>query len=263
MEKLPFKRLKGQTALITGAATGIGRATAIQMAREGANVAIDYLSDSARAREVTKIIKDAGGKAVAIQADISREEQVKTLFRKVIETYGTVHILVSNAGIQNEKAVDKMSLEEWQKVINVNLTGTFLCAREAIREFKKRGIQEQVSRAAGKIICISSIHDQVPWARHANYTASKGGIMLLMKSMALEAAPHKIRINSIGPGAIKTPINPKIMKDARAREKLGQSIPYRRVGEPEDIAMAAVWLASDESDYVTGTTLYVDGGMGL
>ena len=251
------QRLKGQTAIVTGAESGIGKAIAIQMAGEGANVVINYIADADEAQKVADVAKKAGGKAIIVEADVSKEDQVIKMFGKTIETFGRLDILVNNAGIQQDAAFDEMTLEEWQKVIDVNLTGYFLCSREAIKQFKKQDTDENLSIAAGKIICISSVHERIPWKGRANYAASKGGIMLLMKSIAVEVAAHKIRVNSIAPGAIKTPIN----KDSW--EKLKESIPYGRVGEPEDIAGAAVWLASDESDYVTGTTLFVDGGMTL
>jgi glucose 1-dehydrogenase len=249
--------LKDQTVIVTGANSGIGRSIALQMAREGAKVMVNYLSGEDQAQDVVDTIRDSGGDASKFRADVTQEEQVRAMFRKTTEIYGTVHILVNNAGIQNEAAIDEMTLEEWQKVIDVNLTATFLCSREAIAEFKKRGPDETISLATGKIIFISSVHEQIPWISHANYAASKGGVMLLMKSMAMEVASLRIRINSIAPGAIKTPINKE------SWDELRNTIPYGRMGEPEDIAKAAVWLASDESDYVTGTTLFVDGGMSL
>jgi glucose 1-dehydrogenase len=258
-----YYRLKRQTAIVTGANSGIGRSIAIYLAREGANVVINYHSREEDTREVIEEIKGFGGEAMGFKADVSREAEVDAMFQKTLETYGTVHILVNNAGIQMDASIDQMSLEQWQKVIDVNLTGTFLCSRRAIREFKKRGVDEQVSVSAGKIICISSVHEIIPWAGRANYAASKGGMMLLMKSMAQETAPHMIRINSIGPGAIKTSINKEYWSDPDEAKKMLELIPYNRLGEPEDIARAAVWLASDESEYVTGTTLFVDGGMTL
>jgi glucose 1-dehydrogenase len=179
----------------------------------------------------------------------------------MIDEYGTIDLLVNNAGIQMDSAFTEMSTDYWQRVIDVNLTGAFLCAREAAREFRRRGIVPERSAAAGKIIFISSVHEVIPWAGHANYAASKGGIMLLMKSIAQELALHKIRVNSIAPGAVKTPINRAAWETPEAEAKLLQLIPYKRVGEVDDIAQAVVWLASDESDYVNGTTLYVDGGM--
>ncbi|MFW5781133.1 MAG: glucose 1-dehydrogenase [Bacteroidota bacterium] len=251
------KRLIGQTAVVTGAESGIGKAIAIQLAGEGANVVVNYIANTDEAQKVADAAKKAGGEAIIVKADVSKEDQVKEMFSKTIETFGRLDILINNAGIQKDAPIDEMTLEEWQKVIDVNLTGYFLCSREAIKEFKKQEIDENISVAAGKIICISSVHERIPWKGRANYAASKGGIMLLMKSMAVEVAAHKIRVNSIGPGAIKTPINKESWGE------LAQSIPYGRVGDPEDIASAAVWLASDESDYVTGTTLFVDGGMTL
>jgi len=257
MNSFNKKRLQNQTAIVTGAESGIGKAIAIELAREGANVVVNYIADADEAQKVADAAKKAGGKAMKFKADVSKEGQVKEMFSKTIETFGRLDILVNNAGIQKDAAIDEMTLDEWQNVIDVNLTGYFLCSREAIREFKKQEIDENISVAAGKIICISSVHERIPWKGRANYAASKGGIMLLMKSMAVEVAAHKIRVNSIGPGAIKTPINKE------SWDELEQSIPYGRVGDPEDIAGAAVWLASDESDYVTGTTLFVDGGMTL
>ncbi|HKL31683.1 MAG TPA: glucose 1-dehydrogenase, partial [Tangfeifania sp.] len=246
-----------QTAIVTGAESGIGKAIAIEMAGEGANVVVNYIADADEAQKVADAAKNAGGEAIIFKADVSKENQVQEMFVKTIETFGRLDILVNNAGIQMDAAIDKMSLDDWQKVIDVNLTGYFLCSREAVKTFKKQEIDEDISVAAGKIICISSVHERIPWKERANYAASKGGIMLLMKSMAVEVAEHKIRVNSIGPGAIKTPINKE------SWGKLKKGIPYGRVGDPEDIAGAAVWLASDESDYVTGTTLFVDGGMTL
>ena len=185
------------------------------------------------------------------------------MFRRAIEHFGTVDILVNNAGLQSDAPVDQMSLAQWNKVISVNLTGQFLCAREAVREFKRRGVVPSVSRAAGKIVCMSSVHDRIPWAGHANYAASKGGVMLLMKTLAQELAPFKIRVNSISPGAIRTPINTSAWSTQEALASLLTLIPYGRIGEPEDIGKATVWLASDDSDYVNGISLYVDGGMTL
>jgi glucose 1-dehydrogenase len=185
------------------------------------------------------------------------------MFDRAVREFGTIDILVNNAGLQRDSAFAEMTLEKWNKVIGVNLTGQFLCARGAIREFLRRGVVPSVSRAAGKIICMSSVHQEIPWAGHANYATSKGGIKLLMESMAQELAPKLIRVNGIAPGAIKTPINTSAWDAPKALESLLTLIPYGRIGQPEDIARAAVWLASDDSDYVVGTTLFVDGGMTL
>ncbi|HYZ42563.1 MAG TPA: SDR family oxidoreductase, partial [Stellaceae bacterium] len=197
------------------------------------------------------------------QADVSDEDQVQGMFRRAVAELGTIDILVNNAGLQRDAAFYEMTLAQWNTVIGVNLTGQFLCAREAVREFLRRGVVPEVSRAAGKIICISSVHEIIPWAGHANYVASKGGVLMLMKTLAQEVAPHRIRVNGIAPGAIRTPINTAAWNTPEAYQKLMKLVPYNRIGEPEDIARAAVWLASDQSDYVVGATLYVDGGMTL
>ncbi|SMB98434.1 glucose 1-dehydrogenase [Hymenobacter roseosalivarius DSM 11622] len=257
------KRLHKQVALVTGASSGIGTGVAVALAEAGATVVVNYHSDAEEAEQVVAHIKEKGGRAITIKADVSKEDQVQQMFRQTIEQFGTLHILIANSGIQQDAPLVDMTLEQWQQVIDVNLTGQFLCAREAAREFIKRGVQPDISRAAGKIICMSSVHETIPWAGHANYAASKGGLMLLMKSMAQELAPHKIRVNSIAPGAIKTPINNEAWETPEAARKLLELIPYGRIGEVEDIGRAAAWLASDESDYVHGTTLYVDGGMTL
>lgn len=258
-----MQRLKGLSALVTGANSGIGEAIAKALALEGARVVINYVTGADDAEAVVKAIRGKRGIAIAIKADISKEEQVSKMFQEMYKEFGTIDILVSNSGIQKDADFVDMTLEQWQQVISVNLTGGFLCAREAAREFIKRGRNKKRSMSCGKIIFISSVHEVIPWARHANYAASKGGIMLLMKSMAQELAKHKIRVNSIAPGAIKTPINTAAWSTAKAKRKLLKLIPYGRVGDPKDVATVAVWLASDESDYVNGTTIFVDGGMTL
>ena len=254
-------KLKGQTVIVTGANSGIGEGVAKAMGNEGANVVVNYISRPEDAEAVVKYIKGNGGDAISFKCDVSKEEEVQGMFQQTINHFGTVDILVNNAGIQKDAAFVDMTLEQWQLVIDVNLTGLFLCAREAVKEFLKRGVVPERSKAAGKIICMSSVHQVIPWAGHVNYAASKGGIDLLMKSIAQELAPQKIRINSIGPGAIQTPINKEVWNDEKAREDLMTLIPYGRIGLPEDIGKVAVWLASDESDYITGTTIFADGGM--
>ena len=263
MPEVEKKRLKNQIALVTGASSGIGAGVAKALAADGATVIVNYSRSAEGAEKVVKEIKEAGGQAIAIQADVSQEDQVLRMFDQLLKEFGTLHILVNNAGIQVDSPFLEMTLEQWQKVLDVNLTGQFLCAREAAKEFVKRGVQPEISKAAGKIICMSSVHELIPWAGHVNYAVSKGGIMLLMKSMAQELAPYKVRINSIGPGAIKTPINHEAWETDEAAKKLLTLIPYNRIGEPKDIGVAAAWLASDESDYVHGVTLFVDGGMTL
>ena len=263
MENGRYQPLKGQVALVTGASSGIGAGVARALALAGANVAVNHPGTQEQADKVVAGIRDEGGTAIALAADVSNEEQVKKMYSELFSQWGTIDILVANAGLQRDAALVDMTLAQWQFVLNVNLTGQFLCAREAAREFIRRGVDKSRSIAAGKIICMSSVHEVIPWAGHCNYAASKGGIMLMMKSMTQELAPHRIRVNSIGPGAIKTPINRAAWDTPEAEAELLKLIPYERVGEPDDIARAAVWLASDQSDYVTGITLFVDGGMTL
>lgn len=255
--------LEGQRAVITGANSGIGEGVARGYAETGARVVVNYVAGEERALQIVADIRAAGGEAMAIRADVSNEAQVKDMFAQVIDTWGSVDILVNNAGLQRDARIHEMSLKEWELVLAVNLTGQFLCAREAVREFLRRGVVPEISQAAGKIICMSSVHDVIPWSGHANYAASKGGVSMLMKTMAQELAMHKIRVNGISPGAIKTPINTDAWATPAAEAALLKLIPYYRVGETHDIARAAVWLASDQSDYVNGATLYVDGGMTL
>jgi glucose 1-dehydrogenase len=254
-------KLKGQTAIVTGASSGIGAGVAKALAAEGASVVINHSASADKAEKVLSEIKAAGGDGFVCKADVSNEADVVSMFKETIKRYGTVDILVANAGLQKDAKFHEMTLEEWNHVIDINLTGQFLCAREAIREFLRRGVVTERSKSAGKIICMSSVHEVIPWAGHANYSASKGGVMMLMKTIAQEYAPLKIRVNSIGPGAIRTPINHAAWQTPEAYNQLLRLIPAKRIGEAEDIGGAAVWLASDDSDYVNGITLFVDGGM--
>jgi glucose 1-dehydrogenase len=255
--------LQGQTAIITGASSGIGRAIALALGSAGANVVVDYVTAPPAAQAVVEELRASKANAIAHQADVSDESKVMALFDRAREEFGTVDILVANAGVQADAAIGAMSLAQWNKVLSVNLTGQFLCAREAIREFRRRGMRPDVSCALGKIICMSSVHQEIPWAGHINYAASKGGIEMMMRSLAQEVAAERIRVNAIAPGAIRTPINRQAWETPTALQRLLTLIPYGRIGEPEDVARAAVWLSSDASDYVVGTTLYVDGGMTL
>ncbi|NBC32315.1 MAG: glucose 1-dehydrogenase [Alphaproteobacteria bacterium] len=255
--------LQGQKALVTGGSSGIGKAIAINLAHAGADVMINYLSGPEKAEAVAEEARHCGANVVTHQADVSKEDQVEGMFAAMVETFGAVDILINNAGLQKDAAFHEMTLAQWNKVIDVNLTGQFLCMRAAVQAFMRQGIRPEVSQAAGKIICISSVHDIIPWAGHVNYAASKGGVMLMMKSVAQEVAPQRIRVNSISPGAVRTPINTEAWSTPEAYAELMKLVPYKRIGEPEDIARAAVWLASDQSDYITGATLYVDGGMTL
>jgi glucose 1-dehydrogenase len=264
MPKPPIHTLlSGQKALVTGANSGIGRGVALALGKAGADVVVNYISGDDAADEVVREIRESGSKAYAHKADVSNEADVQAMFAKMVADFGTIDILVNNAGLQRDAPFEEMTLKDWNTVIGVNLTGQFLCAREAVREFKRRGVVEAVSCAAGKIICISSVHEIIPWAGHVNYAASKGGIMMMMKSIAQEVAPYRIRVNSIDPGAIRTPINTNAWNTPAAYDKLMTLVPYNRIGEPEDIGRAAAWLASDSADYVTGVSLVIDGGMTL
>ncbi len=264
LPRAPYARvLAGQPTLVTGASSGIGEAVALAFGRAGADVVVNYSRNATSAEEVAHKIESFGQRALVVQADVSREDDVAAMFKTAIDHFGTLHVVVSNAGLQRDSAFGDMTLDQWNEVIGVNLTGQFLVTRAAAREFRRRGVVREVSVAAGKIICMSSVHQVIPWAGHANYAASKGGLMLLMQTIAQELAPLRIRVNSIGPGAIRTPINTAAWETPQAYADLMKLVPYQRIGEPDDVAQAAVWLASDASDYVTGTTLFVDGGMTL
>lgn len=255
------QKLKGQTALVTGANSGIGAGVAKSLGQAGANVVINYVSRPEDAEAIVNEIKGYGVDALAIQADVSKEDQVQAMFKQAVEHFGTIDILVNNAGLQRDAKFDEMTLDQWNLVINVNLTGQFLCAREAIREFLRRGPRPDVSKATGKIICMSSVHEIIPWAGHVNYASSKGAIKMLMQSLAQEYGDRQIRVNSICPGAIQTPINTSAWSTPQALNSLMTLIPYNRIGQPEDIGNLAVFLASDDSDYITGASIFIDGGM--
>ncbi len=259
----PNKRLENQTCIITGSSSGIGKAVAKAMGTEGANIVVNYHSDKTEAEEVADWISKNSdcGESIVFKCDVSREDDVQAMFKKTISHFGTVDVCVANAGIQIDHPLHEMPLDAWQKVLDVNLTGQFLCAREAIREFLKRGMREEVSKSLGKIIHISSVHEVIPWAGHANYAATKGALIMLMQSICQEYGPKKIRCNSIGPGAVKTDINKEVWSTKEGAEGMLKLIPYKRIGVPEDIGSVASWLASDESEYINGTTIYVDGGM--
>jgi glucose 1-dehydrogenase len=259
----PADLLKGQKALVTGADSGIGRGVAIALAQAGADVVVTYHTHEAEAHEVDALVRACGVRTLVHQVDTSQEDQVNAMFARVLKEWNTIDILINNAGLQRDAALLDMTLDQWNTVIGVNLTGQFLCAREAVREFRRRGVVPAVSRSAGKIICMSSVHEVIPWAGHVNYAASKGGIMMMMKSIAQEVAPYRIRVNSIAPGAIRTPINRPAWETPEAYDDLMRLVPNKRIGEPDDIGCAAVWLASDQADYIHGATVFVDGGMTL
>lgn len=255
--------LRNQVAIVTGASSGIGSGIAKSLAAAGATVIVNHSSEHSadEANEVLKEITAAGGNGIAYQCDVSIEEQVVGMFRDVISQFGTVDILINNAGVQKDAKFTEMTLEQWNTVISINLTGQFLCAREAIKEFLRRGIDTSRSVACGKIIHISSVHEVIPWAGHANYAASKGAIRMLMQTLAQEYGADKIRVNSICPGAIQTPINKDAWSTPEAMNSLMKLVPYNRIGKPEDIGNLAVFLASDHADYISGASIFVDGAM--
>lgn len=257
------KPLQNQTAIVTGASSGIGQAIAIELGISGANVLINYYSDEEGAQKTLEAIEKSGGKGIVLQGDVSKPEDVSLMFEEVKKNFGNLHILVSNAGIQKDKAFTEMDFEDWDQVIKTNLYGAFLSSQAAAKVFLKQGIDKEVSKAAGKIIFISSVHDIIPWAGRVNYTSSKGGLKMMMESIAQELAPHQIRVNNVSPGAIKTSINEEEWGDEEGLKKMLSQIPYGRVGDPGDIAKTVRWLMTDEADYITGTTIYVDGGMTL
>lgn len=257
------KLLSGQKALVTGANSGIGQAVAEALGMAGADVVVNYVVGEEAAQAVVDKIKSFGVKAIAVKADVSKEDQVQAMFKTMLAEFGTIDVLVNNAGLQRDAAIDDMTLDHWNLVLNVNLTGQWLCAREAIKEFKRRGVVPEVSCSAGKVICMSSVHDVIPWAGHVNYASSKGGVMLMMKSLAQECAPYRIRVNSVCPGAVKTPINTQAWETPEALNDLMSLVPYNRIGDPMDIGGVTVFLASDLADYIVGTNIYVDGGMTL
>jgi glucose 1-dehydrogenase len=255
--------LKGQKALVTGASSGIGAGVALALAAAGADVVVNYVSSLAGAQQVVDEIKVQGQNAIAVKADVASPDEVQAMFDEMMGAFGAIDILVNNAGLQQDAPFTEMTLAQWNKVISTNLTGMFLCTQHAVKAMLARGIVPGLSRCAGKVICMSSVHEVIPWAGHANYAASKGGVKLFMQTLAQELAPHRIRVNSIGPGAIQTPINRAAWDTPEALASLLKLIPYGRIGVPADIGSAAVWLASDAADYVNGQTLFVDGGMTL
>ena len=260
---MSYQPLLGQKALVTGSSSGIGAGVAIELAKAGADVVVNYSSSLPGAQKVVDEILAMGRQAYPVQGDVSQQADVDRMFDEMFAKWGTIDILINNAGLQQDAPFHELTLAQWNKVLGVNLTGQFLCSREAVREFLRRGVRREVSCSAGKILCVSSVHEVIPWAGHVNYAASKGGVMLMMKSLAQEVAPYRIRVNSICPGAIRTPINLQAWDTPAAYNELMKLIPYKRIGEPEEIGRAAVWLASDYADYVHGISLFVDGGMTL
>lgn len=251
-----YKDLAGKVAVITGGSKGIGNAIAERFGQEHMNVVINYNSDQAGAAKAVELIENAGGKAVAVQADISNEEGVQKFLNTAVDSFGDLDIWINNAGMENQHPTTELSLKDWQRVINVNLTGVFLGSKAALNYFLK-------NNKKGNIINMSSVHEQIPWPTFAHYAASKGGVKLFTETIAMEYADKGIRVNAIGPGAINTPINAKKFADPKQLATTTSMIPMKRVGKPAEVAAAAAWLASDESSYVTGITMFVDGGMTL
>ena len=247
-------RLQGKTAVVTGAGTGIGQAIALAFANEGANVVVDYVGNASVAAETLDKIRAIGGKSLAIDADISIPDQVGALIHQTVVTFGKLDIFVNNAGIEKKFAFVDYPLEEWQKIIAVNLTGPFLCSQAAAKQMIAQG-------GGGRIINISSVHEDLPMPTNAPYCASKGGLRMLMRTIAVELAPHRITVNNIGPGAIYTPIDKDVETDPKLNDQILAEIPLGRWGKPEEVAQLAVYLASDDAAYVTGSTHFIDGGM--
>lgn len=261
MASFEMNSLAGQVAVVTGASSGIGQSTAVELARAGADVVVNYRSSEDGAMDTVRTVEGLGRKAVAIQADVSDETDVALLFDRAEAALGPADIVVSNAGLQKDAAIGDMTLEDWNLVLSVNLTGAFLVGREAVRRFRTKGLRPDRSRALGKLVFDSSVHHVIPWAGHANYAASKGGLHLLMQSIAQEVAGEKIRVNSVAPGAIATRIN----AEERAAGEAGilALIPYGRIGDPADVGRTVAWIVSDAADYITGQSIVVDGGMTL
>jgi glucose 1-dehydrogenase len=247
-------RLQGKTAVVTGAGTGIGQAIAIACAREGAAVVIDYVGDASVSKDTISKITAIGGTSIAVDADISIPDQVDALIQKTIVAFGKLDIFVNNAGIEKKFAFVDYPLDEWHKVMAVNLTGPFLCSQAAAKQMIAQG-------AGGRIINISSVHEDLPMPTNAPYCASKGGLRMLMRTIAVELAPHQITVNNIGPGAIYTPIDKDVEMDSKLNDQILAEIPLGRWGKPEEVAQLAVFLASDDAAYITGSTHFIDGGM--
>jgi len=247
-------RLQGKTAVVTGAATGIGQAIALAFAKEGASVVVDYVGDASVAEETLSKLNAMGGKSLGVAADVSNPDQVNGLIQQTLAAFGKLDIFVNNAGIEKKFAFVDYPLEEWQKIVAVNLTGAFLCSQAAARQMIAQG-------SGGRIINISSIHEDLAFPLNAPYSATKGGIRMLMRTIAVELAPHQITVNNIGPGAIFTPIDKDVEIDAKLNDQILAEIPLGRWGKPEEVAQLAVYLASDDAAYITGSTHFIDGGM--
>ena len=247
--------LAGRHALVTGAASGIGQATARRLAAAGAAVVVDHLGDAEAAGVLVAEIERDGGRALAVEADVSDEAQVDAMFARAREVFGPIDVLVNNAGREKPFALLDMPLEEWNAVLALNLTGPFLCARALARGL--------APHAGGVIVNVSSVHELVPWPMFSHYCASKGGLKLFAQTIARELAPRGIRVVNVAPGAILTPINQELADDPGKRRAIEAEIPLGRLGQPEEVAAAIAWVAGPQAQYITGSTLFVDGGMSL
>jgi glucose 1-dehydrogenase len=247
-------RLKDKVAVVTGAGTGIGQAIALAFAQEGAAVVVDYVGNPSTSADTISKISAVGGKSLGVAADISQPADVNALIQKTVAAFGKLDIFVNNAGIEKKFPFVDYPLDEWLKIMAVNLTGPFLCCQAAAKQMISQG-------KGGRIINISSIHEDLPMPTNAPYCASKGGLRMLMRTIAVELAPHQITVNNIGPGAIYTPIDKDVESDAKLNDQILAEIPMGRWGKPEEVAQLAVYLASDDAAYVTGSTHFIDGGM--
>jgi glucose 1-dehydrogenase len=248
--------LDGRRALVTGGDSGIGQGVCFELAAHGAAVAVNYVGSPDAAEKMVAEIEQVGARALAVQMDVSSEDDVRSAFAQTAEAFGGVDLLVNNAGVEHPYALLDMPLDAWQKVLDVNLTGTFLCAREAARTMRDR-------KSPGTIVNISSVHEQIAWERFSHYCASKGGMKLFAQSIAKELAPLGIRVVNVAPGAVDTPINKAVLENAQESAAVVAEVPLGRWGHVEDIAHAVAWLASSQASYVTGATLFIDGGMTL
>lgn len=251
-----YKDLEGKVVVITGSSTGLGKAMAIRFAMEKAKVVVNYRSKEDEANSVLEEIKNIGGEAIAVKADVTVESEVIDLVQSAIQHFGKLDVMINNAGLENPVPSHEMTLSDWNRVIDTNLTGAFIGSQEAIKYFVENNVK-------GNVINMSSVHEKIPWPLFVHYAASKGGIKLMTQTLAMEYAPKGIRVNNIGPGAINTPINAEKFADPVQRADVESMIPMGYIGKPEEIAAVAAWLASSESSYVTGITLFADGGMTL
>ncbi|MDQ3999975.1 MAG: glucose 1-dehydrogenase [Actinomycetota bacterium] len=247
-------QLENKVAIVTGASLGLGRAIAIAFAKEGAAVTVDYRSHPDEAKEVVERIKDAGGKGLSVRADVTKPEDVANLVRKPVEEFGQLDIMVNNAGIEHKMPFLETPLEVWNKVISVNLTGPWLGCQEAAKQLVSQG-------GPGRIINVSSVHEDLPMPTNSPYCAAKGGLRMLMRTIALELAPYRITVNNVAPGAVETPMDAPLEEHPNQMAELLSKIPLSRMAKPEEVAALALYLASDASAYVTASTFFIDGGM--